>query len=100
GAVPQFLTAYPDQVRVLAWSPSDLEEGRREVEPLFLDRPGTSDPSNADPTLEIDEGTDVPAVVRVQMKHVTLEEIQVVVGLQPPIVVDDPFPLLTDLTSD
>ena len=73
----------------MAWPHTHLEDGRCEIEPLFIDRPGSADPSDTDPAIEIDEGTEVLAVVRVQVKHVALEKVMVVVRLQPPIVIDD-----------
>ncbi len=70
------------------------------VELLFVDRTRAANPIGVQAALQLDECTNVLAIVNVEIEHVSFIEVSVHVGLLSPAVVSDLLPDLSGFSSN
>jgi hypothetical protein len=79
---------------------ANVKESSLKVESLFVYWPGTALTERLDSALELNKRAIVFAVMNIKVHHIPLEKEGVLERLLAPVIVSNPFPVLTGLTSN
>src|SRR5712675_345051 len=74
--------------------------GCLEIKLLFVYRSWTAGPEGVQPTLQLEEGTNVTSIMKVEGKHVPFVQVPVHVRLLAPVVVSNLFPNLSGFSAN